>query len=758
MPFFAHSAPSGRSDWEPLARHLSEVARWAEAFAAPFGAGPEARLAGLLHDLGKYSDRFVRRLEGTERGLDHWSIGALAAGVVARTNGQAVALAIHGHHVGLSGPEIFQTLGSKTTDRASWTETDPRRALDLLASDGLELPDVPASIYSRESPAGAGMVDVRMLFSALVDADYLATEEHFKRFEPLVRPRPKGVGLEAGRALSRVVAAIEEKAAASDAAPAVVALRNDLLQACLAAGEWPRGRFTLTAPTGSGKTLAMLAFALRHAREHGLRRIVFAVPYVAILEQTAGIYRDLFSPLFGEEYVLEHHSLAGLSPDSGAQGEPNEAERRRLLLAENWDAPIVLTTNVQLLESLFANRPSACRKLHRLADSVILFDEAQTIPPGLAVPTLGALSRLVERYGSTVVFATATQPAFDHLDSQVQPLSATGWAPKEMVGEGLDLFARARRTRPVWDLDRKKSWVEVAAEIAAHDQALAIVNLKRHARDLAAAVRALAPEGLFHLSTNLCPAHRETVLGEVRERLRTGAPCRLIATQCVEAGVDIDFPIVWRAFGPLESIAQAAGRCNRNGRGTNLGEVRIFNPEDEGFPPGAYEQAARATRTLIERLGTDAVDLDDPAIYRRYYRDFFDGSRIAESNGDLRQAIQTHDFAQVAQLYRLIEKDAIEVLVPYELEAFEDLCHEVASAGRPFGHWMKRARRHAVSLYRPKRSDEVWSVLAPLSGAPKRAAERDERLERDEWFVLTEGGEYECDLLGFVGAPQVWIA
>ncbi|MEP7011614.1 MAG: CRISPR-associated endonuclease Cas3'' [Acidobacteriota bacterium] len=753
--FFAHSAPS-RSDWEPLSRHLSEVACRAEAFAAPFGAGDEARLAGLLHDLGKYSDRFTRRLEGTESGLDHWSIGALASAVAGKANARAAALAIHGHHVGLQSPEIFQTLQVKPAP-ANWTEADPRKALDLLAADGLALPELAGSIYDRKSPPGGAMVDVRMLFSALVDADFLATEEHFQRFEPFSFARPQGQVLDAVRALSLVKAEIEKKSAASDAAPTVRALRNDLLDACLGEAVGKQGVFTLTAPTGSGKTLAMLAFALRHAQAHNLRRIVFAVPYVSIIEQTAKIYRDLFAPTFGEDFVLEHHSLAGLAPDPMTNEEPSEEEQRRRLLAQNWDAPIVLTTNVQLLESLFANRPSACRKLHALADSVILFDEAQTIRPDLAVPTLAALSRLTERYGATVVFATATQPAFDHLDTQVRPFAAQGWAPREIVAPGLGLFARVQRTRPVWDLDRPKSWPEIAAEIAAQNQGLAIVNLKRHARDLAAAVKVLAPEGLFHLSTNLCPAHRERVLADVRKRLVDGLPCRLIATQCVEAGVDVDFPTVWRAFGPLESIAQAAGRCNRNGRREEPGEVRIFLPEDEGFPPGAYAQAARATRTLIENLGTDAIDLDDPALYRRYYRDFFDGSRIAEGNAELFDAIRAHDFAEVARLYRLIEKDAIEVLVPYDLEAFAALRDEVTAAGRPFPQWMKKARRHVVSLYRPKRNDEVWSVLAPLSAAPRKKGERDERLERDEWFVLTGAGKYDPQLLGFVGWSGSWI-
>ncbi|HXU44979.1 MAG TPA: CRISPR-associated endonuclease Cas3'', partial [Thermoanaerobaculia bacterium] len=236
MPFFAHSAPA-RADWEPLARHLAEVARRAEAFAAPFGAGEEARLTGLLHDLGKYSERFTRRLEGTESGLDHWSIGALASAVVAKANARAAALAIHGHHVGLASPAIFQTLQSRTGDRSSWTEADPARALERLRADGLELPELPASIFDPQGPSAAGMVDVRMLFSALVDADFLATEEHFQRFEPLSFPRPEARALEPERAFSLVLAAIARTAAASDAAASVRALRDDLLRACLAKAE-----------------------------------------------------------------------------------------------------------------------------------------------------------------------------------------------------------------------------------------------------------------------------------------------------------------------------------------------------------------------------------------------------------------------------------------------------------------------------------------------------------------------------------------
>ncbi|MEQ1848173.1 MAG: DEAD/DEAH box helicase, partial [Nitrospira sp.] len=397
----------------------------------------------------------------------------------------------------------------------------------------------------------------------LVDADFLDTESHFDGDAQGKRPRPEGLKLDASAALTALDAHMAALRATTGAQVVVQQAREILWSAVIHAGQTEPGTFTLTAPTGSGKTLAMLKFALEHAKKHRLKRIVLAVPFLTVIEQTARIYRTVFKAFPGN-FVLEHHSLAGLGAEAEQRDAEGANERQRRLLAENWDAPIVLTTNVQLLESLFSNRPSSCRKLHNLMDSVILFEEAQSLPQHLVVPTLAALSHLSTAYRSTVVFATATQPAFDTLNEAVRKHAVQGWQPIEAVPEHPALFAALKRVAVRWpETDEKRTWTQLAAELRGVDQALVVVNLKRHA--LALLNELTGTESVFHLSTNLCAEHRRAVMDRVKAQLAVGLPCRLVSTQCVEAGVDVDFPVVFRAMAPLESIAQAAGRCNREG-------------------------------------------------------------------------------------------------------------------------------------------------------------------------------------------------
>jgi CRISPR/Cas system-associated endonuclease/helicase Cas3 len=375
---------------------------------------------------------------------------------------------------------------------------------------------------------------------------------------------------------------------------------------------------------------------------------------------------------------------------------------------------------------LFSNRPSACRKLHRLAQSVILLDEVQTLPTGLAVPTLATLSRLAERYPyrATVVFATATQPAFGHLGEYVAKGCAGGWRPTEITRQSL----RLSRTTVTWPKpDEHLSWSDLAGKLGRDEcsQVLCIVNLKRHAISLFddLSKESVPDEGLFHLSTNMCPAHRKDVLAEVRRRLKSGAPCRLISTQCVEAGVDVDFPVVYRAWGPLDSIAQAAGRCNRNGLLPERGRMRVFVPEDERYPPGAYEQAASVARILA---ASGEPNIDDPALFQEYFRQLYDIARPAERNEALSEAIRRKDFIEVARLYRLIEKDAVNVLVPYDADLFLALVDEARGGYGITRDWITRARPRAVSLYRPEQNPLVTKLSADTrAGSP------------DDWWVLS---------------------
>lgn len=714
----------------------------------------EARLAGLLHDLGKYGDSFQARLRGDETGVDHWSIGALEAFQSFKALG--AALAIEGHHVGLQpASTVAERLGQTLQGRSPFgpnlrlSDFDRMRLLQRAAADALQFsPCVTPSVPLEQGIWAAAigrMLDVRMLFSCLVDADFLDTEAHFngttqgkqpRAHGPALRPDAALVTLEAHRA-----ALVRSSAGANDD---VSAVRSELWHAAAVAAEAPTGVFTLTAPTGSGKTLAMLQFALTHARRNRLSRIVLAVPFLTIIEQTAHVYRSVFG---GEpdHYLLERHSLAGHGAEqsrSDAEGSArNDTERQRRLLSENWDAPIILTTNVQLLESLFSNRPSACRKLHHLRDAVVLFDEAQSLPQHLAVPTLAALSHLSAACHTSIVFATATQPAFDALHEAVTKHVVSGWQPREIVPDHPRMFKRLKRVDTRWPCaDEALGWSTLAERMAsdAQPQSLCVVNLKRHAHALLDAMTSV--DGVFHLSTNLCPAHRRAVLEVIRQRLQSKAvePCRLISTQCVEAGVDLDFPLVYRAMAPLEAIAQAAGRCNREGRLNalgRLGQLHVFEPEPEArgrrclFPTHAYYQATEVTVSLL-RANHGELDLNDPEVFRRYYRQLYDLSKPESQNGDLTEAINALHFPEIAQRYRLIDQDAIQVVVPWSerMNEYEQLRDQSLQAID--GRWIARAQALAVSIYRPKLGHPAWGVLP--------AARLRRGGESDEWFVLED--------------------
>ena len=752
--FYAHSAnPHGH--WHPLVQHLKGVGALARSFGEPLGMAEAAALAGYLHDLGKYGERFQRRLQGQERGIDHWSAGAWIAALQFKR--PDVAYAILGHHLGLPRADKDSLLDSEpakivASRRGTVSDPDAAGLLRRLEADLGEplatvLPDVAL-------PGGSpgDHIELRMLFSALVDADYLDTEAHFASGPEGKPPRCVGPPLDAEVALAALCAR-RAALATRDCAPAVREVRERLWVDCLAAAERSTGTFTLTAPTGSGKTLAMMGFALAHARKHGLRRVVVVLPFLSIVEQTARIYQDILGPALGPEGVLEHHSLVEELPqDEDDQHVGLDQAWRRRQRTENWDAPVVVTTSVQALESMFSHRPGRCRKLHRLARSVILFDEVQTLRPGLALPTLATLSRLSSRFGSTVVFATATQPAFGHLDAAVRrwpprppSIRATvdEWTPSEIVRQPASMFKQVRRVSVLWPVPgAKEPWTAVAAHLEDTPQALAIVNLTAHAQALAEAL-----PGALHLSTRMCAGHRLAVLAEVRRRLAAGEPCLLVATQCVEAGVDLDFPVVWRSMGPLDAIAQAAGRCNREGR-LDRGQLVVFRPEVEGraYPGDGYEQAASVTELLLAEAGAAGLDIDDPDLHERYFRRFF-GTQDLEAPNALSGAVRENDLPRVSSEYRLIEENGLNVLVPWDRCEARTLLDEARADGIT-GGWLRRARHHAVTAPRLPKYDTLRLSLEPI--LPK---------EPDgPWFTLRDFDLYDTRL-GLVRPAQAipWI-
>ncbi|MGN7612586.1 CRISPR-associated helicase Cas3' [Magnetococcales bacterium HHB-1] len=742
---YAHSANAVKQ-WHPLKTHLLSVARLSRQFGEAGDFSEEAYLAGLLHDLGKYGERFQKRLRGEGRRVNHWSSGALVA--AKHFNSPAVGMAIESHHLGLSrlSMDLFMTLNQEDGEvldknQRYYSDKDADTLLSLLKEDGVTLPEPLKVSGDPFNPALARMLEVRMIFSALTDADFLDTEAHFKGDDKGKKMRHKGEALQAERALEILLKHIDLLGERSQAPESVLKARKTLLKNCLDAGERSPGLWTMTAPTGAGKTLSMLAFALKQAVCHDLRRVVIVIPYLSIIEQTAAILRKIFEPHFGPDYILEHHSLiGGVNP-----GE--ERSHQKEWLCENWDAPLIITTNVQFLHSLFASKSSKCRKLHRLPRSVILLDEVQTLTIGLALPTLGVLSHLSYHFNSSVVFSTATQPAFDHLDSAVRKvLSTSGWQPKEIVSAPDKMFQQLERVQVVWPKEGETITLSsLAVKIAKMNQVLVIVNLKRHAKMLfEILLQELDSADIFHLSTALCPRHRSEVLSEVHQRLASGKKCRLVATQCVEAGVDIDFPAVFRAFAPLESLAQAAGRCNREGK-MSFGEMTVFQlpKAEDGYPP-EYERGIAVCRYLLKNSPDYCLDLNNPLLYHQYYISCFNLADAEDSQGVLWEAIKTRDFSAVSKHYRLIREDSISVVVPYDTDLFDK---HIALLGESIDwRWFRSIQPLVVSLYPPQRGDAIFSYLIPIE-------------QKEGWYYLNDAQLYD-DHLGFINPEQMdlWIA
>jgi CRISPR-associated endonuclease/helicase Cas3 len=482
---------------------------------------------------------------------------------------------------------------------------------------------------------------LRLLFSALVDADFLDTESHFSPSRQGERATAADIP-----ALWRRFEASRDQFADSPKTD-VNRVRSEVYDACIAAASGQPGLFRLTVPTGGGKTLSGLAFALRHAVTHSLRRVVIAVPFITVTEQTAQAIRSALDLASEPSVVLEHHSNAA----TNLADEDNSATVWPRLAAENWDAPVVVTTTVQLFESLFANGPSRCRKLHRLARSVIVLDEAQSLPPHLLAPILDATRALCSDYGSTVVLSTATQPAFEAISV------FAGLDAREIVPGHQDHFARLRRVHYEWRREPTVSWNDLAAELREQMRVLVVVNTKAHAGAL---FDALADPGALHLSSLMCGAHRRDVVTRVRRLLAAGEPCRVVSTQLVEAGIDLDFPVVYRAEGPLDAIIQAAGRCNREGvLGPQGGRVVIFRAPDESMPPGAY----RAGASLAVGLLAAGADPSDPAVPPAYFRQLFATVDIdRERIQPLREAL---DYPEVARRFQMIEDSESVVIDAY---------------------------------------------------------------------------------------------
>ena len=650
----------GQCVWQTLEDHLLGTADRSAAFADAFGSHEWGRTVGLWHDLGKYLPAFQQYLRDGVGSVEHSGAGAALAFEKSKEHGVPVAFAIAAHHTGLANLESSDGDPKPLKQRLKENETAlrcVRRHADEAILDR-NLPSPPTFLTGRSGERPERMrrrweLWTRFLFSALVDADRLDSE-HFSEPDTALRrggflPIP-----ELARRLDAHIDGMVKKLSVEQRSSRVNVARAHVLEACQRASDLPPGVFSLTVPTGGGKTLSAMSFALRHAARHGLRRVIVVIPFTSIIEQNAEEYRKAL----GVENVIEHHS--NLDPEQQRTVLGEGVAQQHDLAAENWDAPVVVTTTVQFFESLFSNRPSQSRKVHNIARSVVILDEVQTLPPEFLLSIVEVVGDLASDYGCSVVLSTATPPALAARDGfqaglrDIQPIIECPAA----------LVRQLSRVEYVWPATEAPpvQWETLAVELAGHRRVLAVVHRRHDARALAEQIRRLLPEErVFHLSALMCAAHRSDVLREVKSTLASGAPCRLVSTQLVEAGVDIDFPVVYRALGGLDNMVQAAGRCNREGR-SEKGRVIIFRSPTPP-PPGTPRRGLDATESLL-RQGRGTLDADDPALIDAYFRMLYHAEDL-----DAKQ-IQTHrqqfDFAIVGRDFRLIEDGfACPIIVPY---------------------------------------------------------------------------------------------
>jgi len=672
---YAHTlADRPPADWETVSDHLCKVASSSSAFAEAFGAQPWGDVLGLYHDLGKLSDDFQRYLRmsgkasvdaGTEdentpeKRVDHSTFGArFAMETIGRVQGQLLAFCIAGHHTGL--PD--ETSSDDTTRRCTlrYKLDSAKYSIPAVAAPEMALPTLTLPLR----PTAAGRVEVpfqlafftRMLFSCLIDADRTRTEEFCDPESATERSSlVAGHGRPSLSALKDELDGSLRKKQEEAQKTEVNRQRAIVLEHCREAAHLSPGFFSLNVPTGGGKTLSSLAFALDHALFHSLLRVVIATPFTSIIEQTADVYRSALGPM-AEAGLVEHHTNI----------QPTHDTRSNQFGAENWDAPLVVTTNVQLFESLFAYRTTPCRKLHNLAKSVIVLDEAQTIPVELLRPTLAALCELVLNYGCSIVLCTATQPALERRADFDLGLEAV----RPIIPNAVPVFHALRRVE-VRTLGKVPDR-DLAMLIAKERAALCIVNTRKHASCLYDQVTEIAESGdCFHLSTWMCGEHRRAVLKTIRERLVSKQPCRVVSTQLVEAGVDLDFPVVYRAEAGFDAIAQAAGRCNREGL-LSLGLTYVFEAEDKP-PAGLLRAAAEAGKELLslypDPLAPEAIE----AYFRLLYwtqKGNWDRYKVMEKmTFDYLRGRATLQFREVASAFRMIRDDQLPVLVPYDAKA-----------------------------------------------------------------------------------------
>lgn len=725
--------------YESVVEHLTEVAEMASRFAGKFESSDLAYAAGVLHDVGKYSREFQRRILQNGPRIDHSTAGAYVA---ASTCNVLLAYCIAGHHGGLPDGgvpgDVETTLCGriyKAQNRLIPDYSVYQKEIPLLSSVSSTLIEVDKSRIKdsgyRSSLLFSQAFFTRMLYSCLVDADYLCTERFMNG-----RDRESAPYVSLGDLCKKLEDRLE---AFYPPKTHLNRIRCNVLDDCKRMAASEPGVFSLTVPTGGGKTYALMRFALHHAIIPGRKfdRVICAEPYTSIIEQNAEVYRQVF----GEEFVLEHHSNYDFE-DPNRGDDPLTNPMR--LAAENWDAPVVVTTNVQLFESLFANKASRCRKLHNIARSVIVLDEAQMIPVRYLLPCVKALSELVKHYGCTVVLCTATQPALSSYFAE-EGLDVTEIAsnPKQLVSD---------LRRVTYASLGRQGDEELTQRVVQHSQALCIVNSRKQARALYDLLLAEAPErrdSVFHLSTLMYPLHRMKTIDAIRHRIKAGLPCTVVSTSLVEAGVDLDFDTVYRAVAGIDSMVQAAGRCNReNRRPVKDSVVYLFEPATTYSNPQGITQCAEVARSVVPQLRTEssAVTLDSLDVISQFFSELHsvkspDDKEVVKELSQYKSfnGIPLIPFAKVAAKFRLVENGSFAVVVPTR-ENGKDIDLLVSGcAGRGA---LRRLSRSSVNVYKNDRDALLRTGIIEPVGQDIFLLLDDSRYMEDIGLDLyAEGGE-----------------
>ena len=733
MMFYAHSTNDiSKQNWQTLQDHLLQVANLCQIHADKFGAGSAGKLAGLLHDLGKYSAEFQARLLGG-KSVDHSTAGAVEVINLSPTGQKLVvellAYVIAGHHTGLpdklGNRSLFERLKTVLPEYNDvW-----RKELTVQVEDLL-----PQFKWERVNLAFQFSVLGRMLFSCLIDADRRDTENFYANVEgrEVDRVWPKlPLIVDALIASFNVYMANKSRIAENTD---VNRLRSEILTHVRGKASETSGLFTLTVPTGGGKTLASLAFALDHAKIHCKERIIYAIPFTSIIDQTATIFRDVL----GDEVILEHHSALEEEKDK-----PREGKSKLQLAMEDWAAPVVITTNVQLFESLFANRTSRCRKLHNLANSIIILDEAQTIPPGLLRPCVAMLDELARNYGVTIVLCTATQPAL------AAPDFVGGFAQdaiRELAPDPTHLYSQLKRVsvHHAGILTNEN----LIAALHQSPQALVIVNSRKHALELFQQAKKAGISDVIHLTTRQYAAHRRKILAGLRDRLENKQPCRVIATSLVEAGVDLDFPLVWRSEAGLEQIAQAAGRCNREGKNaSDTSIVTVFKPADYQ-PPHEVKQLAEAAGRVMKR--------HDDMLSLEAIRDYF--NEVYWVKGDnldkykvLEKFITTltetnFAYRTVAEDFKMIESGMVAVIIAHDDKAKAAIAELTCNPNVNVGAVARQLQTCLVQVPPKARAilvaNDHVKFIAPERFGDQFAVLQADHLYKDEIGLIWEDADY----------------